>query len=189
MKTQTAKLNYLKISPRKARLVADLIKGLPVNEAEAQLLILPNRASKPLLKLLRSAMANAKNNQQMDVNKLLVKDIRVDIGPRQKRWRTRARGSSSSITKQSSHISLVLEESEKEIPLKFKYVPKPKKTKKEKSAKEKAHKHEHEHDHEHEHGHEHLEKPEKAHGHEEKHREAKPKRFEAFKKLFRRKTI
>jgi large subunit ribosomal protein L22 len=186
MKTQTAKLNYLKISPRKARLVADLIKGLPVNEAEAQLLILPNRASKPLLKLLRSAMANARNNQQMDVNKLLVKDIRVDIGPRQKRWRTRARGSSSPIAKQSCHISLVLEESEKEIPLKFKFVPKPKKSKKEKTAKEKIHKHEHEHPAV---PTSRQEKPEKAHGHEEKHHGAKPKRFEAFKKFFRRKTI
>jgi len=178
MKTQTAKLNYFKISPRKARLVVDLIKGLPVNEAEAQLLILPNRASKPLLKLLRSAMANAKNNQQMDINKLLIKDIRVDLGPRQKRWRTRARGSMSMIEKKSCHITIVLEESEKEIPLKFKFVPKPKKTKKEKLAKEKAHQHQHQEKSE-------KIKPEK----EERYREAKPKRFEAFKKLFRRKTI
>lgn len=195
MKTQTAKLNYFKISPRKARLVADLVKGLPANEAEAQLLILPNRASKPLLKLLRSAMANARNNQQMDTNKLLIKDIRVDLGPRQKRWRTRARGSMSMIEKKSCHITIVLEESEKEIPLKFKFVPKPKKAKKAmptgrqgKSAKGKVEKA--------------LpdrqagmptgrqEKSEKIKTEkEEKHYEAKPKRFDAFKKLFRRKTI
>ena len=111
MKTQTAKLKYLKISPRKTRLVADLIRGLSVNEAEAQLLMLPNRASKPILKLLRSAVAAAKNNQQMNPDRLLVKNIRVDQGPRTKRWRTRARGASSLIEKKSSHVFLFLEES------------------------------------------------------------------------------
>ena len=188
MKIQTAKLNYLKISPRKARLVADLIKGLPANEAEAQLLILPNRASKPLLKLLRSAMANAKNNQQMNINKLLIKDIRVDLGPRQKRWRTRARGSSSPIEKKSCHITLVLEELEKEIPLKFKFVPKPKKAKKKKPAKGKAEKASSTGKQAMPTGRQEKSekiKPEK----EERHREVKPKRFEAFKKIFRRKTI
>ncbi len=135
MKTQTAKLKYLKISPRKTRLVADLIKGLSVNEAEAQLLMLPHRASKPILKLLRSAVAAAKNNQQMNPDRLLVKNIRVDQGPRTKRWRTRARGTASLIEKKSSHITLLLEESEKEIPLKFKFIPKPKKVKKEKPKK------------------------------------------------------
>ena len=180
MKTQTAKLRYLKISPRKVRLVADLIRGLSVNEAEGQLLMLPNRASKPILKLLRSAAAAAKNNQQMNPDRLLVKNIRVDQGPRTKRWRTRARGAASLIEKKSSHIILLLEESEKEIPLKFKFVPKPKKTKKEKLSKktqkasptgrqEKIERGK-------------LEKPPKI-------KEEKPKRFEALKKIFRRKTI
>ena len=174
MKTQIAKLKYLKISPRKTRLVADSIKGLPVNEAEAQLLLLPHRASPPLLKLLRSAVANAKNNQQLNPDKLLIRDIRVDQGPRQKRWRTRARGSSSPIEKKSCHITLLLEESEKEIPLKFKFVPKPKKSKKEKPAKGKAEKG----------------KPEKLKpAKEEKARETKPKKFEAFRRIFRRKAI
>ncbi len=181
MKTQIAKLNYFKISPRKARLVADLVKGLPVNEAEAQLLILPNRASKPLLKLLRSAMANAKNNQQMSIDKLLIKDIRVDIGPRQKRWRTRARGSMAMIEKKSCHITLVLEESEKEIPVKFKFIPKPKKAKKKKSAKDKAEKAM---------SADKQEKTEKTKSEkEERSRGIKPKKFESFKKMFRRKTI
>ena len=135
MKTQTAKLKYLKISPRKTRLVADLIRGLSVNEAEAQLLMLPNRASKPILKLLRSAVAAAKNNQQMNPDRLLVKNIRVDQGPRTKRWRTRARGASSLIEKKSSHVFLLLEESEKEIKPKFKFIPKPKKVKKGKPKK------------------------------------------------------
>lgn len=135
MKTQTAKLKYLKISPRKTRLVADLIRGLSVNEAEAHLLMLPNRASKPILKLLRSAAAAAKNNQQMNPDRLLVKNIRVDQGPRTKRWRTRARGASSLIEKKSSHVFLFLEESEKEIKPKFKFIPKPKKVKKGKPKK------------------------------------------------------
>jgi large subunit ribosomal protein L22 len=167
MKTQIAKLKYLKISPRKTRLVADLIKGLPTNEAEAQLLILPNRASGPILKLLRSAVANAKNNQKLNPDRLWVKDIRVDIGPRQKRWRTRARGSSSMIEKKSSHITLILEESEKEITPKFKFMPKPKKVKKTGKKIKKT---------------EHEEK-------EKSPKQEKPKRFEALRRMFRRKSI
>ncbi len=177
MKTQTAKLKYLKISPRKARLVANLIKGLSTNEAEAQLSILPNRASGPILKLLRSAIANAKNNQKLNPDRLLVKDIRVDIGPRQKRWRTRARGSSSMIEKKTSHITLLLVESEKAVPTgrqetppKFKFIPKPKKSKKpEKKGKKVAH--------------EEHEKPPKQE------KQEKPKKFEALKRMFRRKAI
>ncbi|MFA5084033.1 MAG: 50S ribosomal protein L22 [Candidatus Paceibacterota bacterium] len=182
MKTQTAKLKYLKISPRKTRLVADTIKGLRANEAEAQLLILPNRASKPILKLLRSAMANAKNNQQLNPEKLLVKEVRVDIGPSQKRWRTRARGSMSPIAKKSCHIILVLAESEKEIPLKYKFIPKPKKAKKEKAKKRDA-------------GKQAMsaskqEKPENMKPEKEKKiREAKPEKVGAFKRFFRRKAI
>jgi len=178
MKTQSAQLNYLKISARKTRLVTDLVKGLPVNEAEAQLLILPNRASKPLLKLLRSAMANAKNNQQLIVDRLIVKDFRVDVGPMQKRWRTRARGAMAEIQKKSCHVTIVLEESEKEIPLKFKFSPKPKKVKTEGKKKVKKEKVSHE---------ENQEKPalEKS----EKIRGGKPKKSGVFNKMFRRKTI
>lgn len=169
MKTQTAKLKYLKISPRKARLVADLIKGLSTNEAEAQLLILPNRASGPILKLLRSAVADAKNNQHLNPDRLWIKDIRVDQGPRQKRWRTRARGSSSPIEKKSSHITLLLAEAEKETPPKFKFMPKPKKVKKTGKKIKKA-------------AAEEKEKPRAV-------KEEKPKRFEALRRMFRRKTI
>lgn len=79
VKTQTAKLNYLRIAPRKVRLVATVIKGMSVNEAEAQLLVNPKRASEAVLKLLRSAVANAKN-KQMETEKLIVKEIKVDEG-------------------------------------------------------------------------------------------------------------
>src|SRR3989344_4487325 len=72
-----AKLNHLHIAPRKVRLVADGIKGLSVNEAEAQLMFRPQRSSGPLLKLLRSAVANAKNNNKLSEAKLAVKKIKT----------------------------------------------------------------------------------------------------------------
>ena len=79
------------------RSVGDLIKGLPVNEAEAQLLAQTRRPSKALLKLLRSAVANAKNNTVHDVQHLFVSSVRVDGGPMLKRMLPRARGSASPI--------------------------------------------------------------------------------------------
>lgn len=112
-KTQLAKLNYLRIAPRKTRLVAHLIKGLPVNEAEAQLLINPKRPSVAILKLLRSAVANAKNNQKLNPENLFVKEIRIDGGPMLKRFMPRAMGRASGIEKKTSHIMIVLGEAEK----------------------------------------------------------------------------
>lgn len=108
-----AKLKYLHISPRKTRLVADLIRGLPVREAEAELLLLPKRASGALLKLLRSAIANATHNFHFDPNKLFIKEIRVDKGTVLKRWWPRARGSVGKIEKKTSHVYLTLDVSEK----------------------------------------------------------------------------
>jgi len=107
MDTQTAKLNYLRIAPRKTRSVADLIRGLPVNDAEAQLMVQSRRPAKALLKLLRSAVANAKNNK-LNVDHLFVKEIRVDGGPMLKRYLPRARGSASPLQKKMSHVTLVL---------------------------------------------------------------------------------
>jgi large subunit ribosomal protein L22 len=109
MPTQyTAKLSFLRMAPRKVRSVGDLIKGLPVNEAEAQLLVQTRRPSKTLLKLLRSAVANAKNNKVHDVQHLFVESVRVEGGPMLKRMLPRARGSASPIQKKMSHITLVL---------------------------------------------------------------------------------
>lgn len=122
MKTQIAKLNYLRIAPRKTRLVASMIKGLSVNEAEAQLLVNPKRSSEVVLKLLRSAVANAKNNQKLDPEKLFVKEIRVDNGPMLKRFMPRAMGRASGIQKKSSHIILVLSEAENLKAPRFKIV-------------------------------------------------------------------
>ena len=111
-KLQTAQLNYLKIAPRKVRLVANSIKGLTVSEAEARLFLNSKRAAQPIIKLLRSAVSNAKNTQKLDVNKLVVKEIRVDEGPVVKRFMPRAMGRATPINKRSSHIMLILEESE-----------------------------------------------------------------------------
>ena len=109
MATQyTAKLSFLRMAPRKVRSVGDLIKGLPVNEAEAQLLAQTRRPSKALLKLLRSAVANAKNNKQENVQHLFVESLRVDGGPMLKRMLPRARGSASPIQKKMSHVTLIL---------------------------------------------------------------------------------
>jgi large subunit ribosomal protein L22 len=108
----TAKLNHLHIAPRKVRLIADALKGLTVNQAEAQLLFRPQRSSEPLLKLLRSAVANAKNNHKMDPGKLVVQVIRVDQGPTMKRFLPRAMGRATPIHKKTSHVVLILEDKE-----------------------------------------------------------------------------
>ncbi len=115
MEQQTAKLNYLRIAPRKVRSVADLVKGLSVNDAEAQLLAQRRRPAKALLKLLRSAVANAKNNKRLNVEHLFIQSFRVDNGPMLKRMLPRARGSASPIQKKMSNVTLVLGVNEKLI--------------------------------------------------------------------------
>lgn len=134
MKTQTARLKYLHIAPRKARLVANSLRGLSVNEAEAQLLISPKRAGEPIIKLLRSAVANAKHNNQLNADNLFIKEIRVDQGPMLKRFLPRAMGRATPLQKKSSHITLVLAESEKLKAPRFKIV-KPKKISKQEKIK------------------------------------------------------
>ena len=120
MKTQVVKLNYLKMAPRKVRLVANTLRGLPVNEAEARLSLFSQRSAGPLLKLLRSAINNAKNNQQLLADNLIIKEVRVDEGPSLKRFRARAMGRGMSIHKKSSHVTLVLAQSDKTVAPRFK---------------------------------------------------------------------
>jgi large subunit ribosomal protein L22 len=111
-----AQLNYLRIAPRKVRLIADLIRGKKVNEAKTLLDFSLKRGAKPLRKLLDSAIANARHNFQLDQNSLYISKITVDEGPKLKRWRARARGRAAEIQKKTSHITLVLEgEKRKEI--------------------------------------------------------------------------
>ncbi len=104
----TAKLSYLRISPRKVRLVTDLIKGLSVMEAEKQLKFLTKKATKPVLKLLGSAAANAKSKANLVKENLYVSNVIVGGGPTLKRWRPRAMGRATPIMKRTSHITLIL---------------------------------------------------------------------------------
>jgi len=128
MATQVAQLRFLRMAPRKVRLVSDTLKGLSVNDAEAQLMFQPRRAAKPLLKLLRSAVANAKNNQKLNPDTLMIQSIRVDNGPMLKRSLPRARGSASPIQKKMSHVYLCLAESASRKPKRFSIIV-PKKVK------------------------------------------------------------
>jgi len=105
----TAKLNNLKISARKVRLAADLIRKKPVIEAEAILRFTPKKASLPLLKLLRSAVANAKTQSNLEMQDLIIKTLLVNEGPMQERVFPRSRGRADKIQKKTSHITLVLE--------------------------------------------------------------------------------
>jgi len=106
----TAKLRYLRIAPRKVRLVADLIRGKSVKKAETLLEFQIKRPAAPLLKLLRSAAANAKKNVGLSEEVLRVSKITVDEGPKLKRSRPRARGRAYPIQKKTSHITIVLDE-------------------------------------------------------------------------------
>lgn len=108
-----AKANYLRIAPRKVRLVADLIRKKGVKEAKNMLSFLPNKSARPLKKLLDSALAGAKNNFHLDPDNFYIEKITVDEGPKYKRWEPRARGSVSEIQKKTSHITVVLEEIKK----------------------------------------------------------------------------
>ncbi|MBI2023121.1 50S ribosomal protein L22 [Candidatus Giovannonibacteria bacterium] len=104
-----AQLNYLRIAPRKVRVVADTIRGKMVGEAETALKFLERGAKTPIKKLLNSAVANARHNFSAERDKLFVKSIRVDKGPTLKRFMPRARGSASPINKRTSHITIILD--------------------------------------------------------------------------------
>jgi large subunit ribosomal protein L22 len=164
-----AKLRYLRIAPRKVRLVTDLIRGKTVEEAQTILNFTTKRAALPLLKLLKQAIANAKNNFQLDETNLFIQKITVDEGPKLKRWRPRARGMTYPIQKKTSHITIVLNEIEK----KAKKIKKAKKVEKveeiKKEAKEKIK----------------VEKPKFRPELEEK----KPKIEKGIKRIFRRKAF
>ncbi len=132
-----AKLRYSRISPRKVRLVADLIRGLQVEEAEQVLQFTVKRSANPILKLLRSAVANAENSFNLKKENLYISEIKVDGGPIIKRFRPRARGAASSIQKKTSHISIILGEKEgKKVEQEKKKEPKIKKVYQEEKPKE-----------------------------------------------------
>ncbi len=107
-----AQLNYFRVSPRKTRTIAQLVVGLPVNAALTQLMFARKRSAPALVKLLKSAIANAKNNFRLDPKNLFIKELRIDEAPPLKRHMPRARGRATPIKKRGSHVSLVLEESQ-----------------------------------------------------------------------------
>ena len=107
-----ATLHSYRQSPRKVRLVADVIRGKQVPQALAALRFLTKRAADPVRKLLESAVANAKTGHALTNEKLVVKSVTVDKGRTLKRSMPRARGHASPIHKRTSHITLVLEEQE-----------------------------------------------------------------------------
>lgn len=108
----SAKLSMFRSTPRKTRLVADLIRGKGVSEAEAILKFTDRRTAKPILKLLQSAKANAVNNHDMFEDTLFVSKIMVNEGPRIKRTLPRARGQAHLLMKRTCHIELTLDERE-----------------------------------------------------------------------------
>jgi large subunit ribosomal protein L22 len=106
----TAKARYVRVSPRKARLVTDLVKGKKVEEALNILAFTKKAFAKTLTKVINSAVANAQQNNQMDVDTLKVKRISVDGGPTQKRYIPRAMGRATMVRKRTSHVTVVLDE-------------------------------------------------------------------------------
>ncbi|MCH9650278.1 MAG: 50S ribosomal protein L22 [Deltaproteobacteria bacterium] len=106
----TAKLRYLQASPQKVRLVADLIRGRDVQEATNLLQMTQKKAARHLEKLLKSAVANAENrDDQVDVDRLYVKEIFVDGGPTMKRLRPQPMGRAFQILRRQSHITIKLD--------------------------------------------------------------------------------
>ena len=102
---------FARISPRKARLMADLVRNLDVQDALNILKFTPNRAAGMIAKVLTSAIASA-NEAEADVEALVISEVRIDIGPTMRRWRPKDRGRMHGILKPTSHIRVAVEEEE-----------------------------------------------------------------------------
>lgn len=105
-----AKLKHARISPQKCRLVADQVRGLPVERALQVLSFSPKKAAGLIKKVLESAIANAEHNEGADIDELKVKTIFIDQGPTMRRWRARAKGRVNHIIKRTSHITVMVGE-------------------------------------------------------------------------------
>ena len=105
-----AKLRFCRVAPRKARIIADMIRGRNVEEAISLLEFTPKKSAQIVRKVLHSAIANAEDTGEVDVDRLFVKRITVDQGPTLKRYRPRAQGRAFRINKKTSHIVLVVDE-------------------------------------------------------------------------------
>lgn len=104
-----ATARYIRMSPRKVRLVIDVIRGMDIESARAQLYIMKKAAALPVAKLLESAVANASHNFHLPLATMYVKNITADGGPVLGRWRARAFGRSAPIRKRTTHMSIVLD--------------------------------------------------------------------------------
>jgi large subunit ribosomal protein L22 len=105
-----ARARMIRISPRKVRLIGDLIKKKNINDASGMLTYMPQKASDILKKLLDSAVANAKQRKYVDIDNLFVKNVIVDGGPAMKRFLPRAMGRATKVRKRMSHITMILDE-------------------------------------------------------------------------------
>jgi large subunit ribosomal protein L22 len=105
-----ASLNQLRMSPRKVRLVADVVRGMKTDKALDQLRFGDKKAALPILKLVESAIANAVNNYDLDKDNLYIKSIMIDEGATLKRWTPKAHGRATTVRKRSCHIHLILAE-------------------------------------------------------------------------------
>ena len=103
-----AKARFVRVAPRKARLVADQVRGMPVEDARTLLAFSSKDAARDLSRLIESAAANAEANHDLVAEDLRIADIRVDEGPTLKRWRARARGRATRIDRKTSHLSVAL---------------------------------------------------------------------------------
>lgn len=115
MQQVTAKLKYYRMGPKKLRLIADLIRGKRVERAQAVLGLLNKKGAEPMLKLLDSAIANAKHNHNLPLESLIVKTVTVDGGPVLKRFMPKAHGRATPVRERTSHVNLVLEAIEKKV--------------------------------------------------------------------------
>tara|TARA_B100001123_G_scaffold175436_1_gene201358 strand:- start:1426 stop:1764 length:339 start_codon:yes stop_codon:yes gene_type:complete len=110
--TTSAKLKNARISPQKMRLVADQIRGMPVDRAINLLTFSNKKAAQIIKKVLESAIANAEHNDAADIDELRISEIMIDEATTMKRWRPRARGRANKILKRMSHVTVAVSETE-----------------------------------------------------------------------------
>jgi len=103
-----ARLKFARISPQKCRLVADLVRGMPVERALQTLAFMPKKGAGMVKKVLESAIANAEHNEGADIDELKVSRIFIDEGPTLKRMHARAKGRGNRILKRTSHITVMV---------------------------------------------------------------------------------
>jgi large subunit ribosomal protein L22 len=107
-----AEAKHIRISPRKMKPIADLVRGKNIKEAQAILKFTPRKGAEIFLKVLNSAVANAENNHHLDVDALFVKEIYANQGPTMKRWYAGSKGRANPILRRSSHVGVVVAEKE-----------------------------------------------------------------------------